>query len=76
MPERLSSKTRKYLSKQKALKIAGYTPIMGRPSVGTKRLPAIALSESLYETIRAKAVLLDVSLPEARRMAYRAFVSK
>lgn len=46
---------------------------MGRPSVGSEMLPAITVPEELRVALEKKAVELGISVPDARREAYRLF---
>ena len=46
---------------------------MGRPSVGSEMLPALTVPEELREALGAKAAELGISVPDARREAYRLF---
>jgi hypothetical protein len=46
---------------------------MGRPSVGSEMLPAITVPEELRTALEAKAAELGISVPDARREAYRLF---
>jgi hypothetical protein len=46
---------------------------MGRPSVGSEMLPALTVPEDLRSALEAKASALGISVPDARREAYRLF---
>jgi len=46
---------------------------MGRPTVGSEMLPALTVPEELRTALEAKAVELGISVPDARREAYRLF---
>jgi hypothetical protein len=46
---------------------------MGRPSVGSEMLPALTVPEALRAALEAKAAELGISVPDARREAYRLF---
>lgn len=61
-------------TKKEILKIAGYVPKIGRPSVGDLELPAITVPDSLKAALGKKASALGLSVPDARREAYRKFV--
>jgi hypothetical protein len=45
----------------------------GRPSVGPEMLPALKVPEELRAALKAKAAELGISVPDARREAYRLF---
>jgi phage terminase small subunit len=64
---------RKSLTKEQALKKAGYVPVMGRPSIGSEMFPAITVPEGLREALEKKSAELGLSVPDARREAYRLF---
>jgi hypothetical protein len=46
---------------------------MGRPSVGSEMLPAITLPKDLRVALEKKAVEFGITVPDARREAYRMF---
>lgn len=46
---------------------------IGRPSVGSAMLPALTVPEKLRTALVAKAAALGISVPDARREAYRLF---
>jgi len=46
---------------------------MGRPTVGAAMLPALTVPEELRAALEAKAARLGISVPDARREAYRLF---
>jgi hypothetical protein len=46
---------------------------MGRPTVGSEKLPALTVPEELRAAMEAKAAELGISVPDARREAYRLF---
>lgn len=46
---------------------------MGRPSVGSEMFPALTVPEELRTAMEAKAAELGISVPDARREAYRKF---
>lgn len=48
--------------------------IMGRPSVGSEMLPALTVPEELRAALETKAASLGISVPDARREAYKTFV--
>jgi hypothetical protein len=47
--------------------------IYGRPSVGSEMLSALTVPEALRAALEAKAAELGISVPDARREAYRLF---
>ena len=49
---------------------------MGRPRVGNEILPAITIPGELKAGLKSRAGELGLSLPDARREAYRFFVDK
>ena len=46
----------------------------GRPEVGSVRLPAIAVRSEIAQRLEEKAAELGLTVPDARREAYEAFV--
>jgi len=66
----------KPLTKTEALKKAGYVPVIGRPSVGSAMLDKITVPAELKSALEAAADRLGVSVPEARREAYRKFTKQ
>jgi len=46
---------------------------MGRPSVGEEMLTALTVPTKLREALESKAAELGLSVPDARREAYRLF---
>jgi len=46
---------------------------MGRPIVGSEMLPGLTVPEDLRTALEAKAAELGLSVPDARREAYRLF---
>ena len=46
---------------------------IGRPTVGGETLPGITVPEELRAALEAKAAELGLSVPDARREAYRLF---
>ena len=59
--------------KKKAMEMLAEPAVVGRPSVGTKTLPGLTVPENLRTALEAKAAELGLSVPDARREAYRLF---
>lgn len=54
----------------------GETRSAGRPEVGDTILPKINVSSAVAEGLKGKAQQLGVSVPEARRIAYKLFTEE
>jgi len=61
------------MTKTEALKKAGYKPVIGRPRIGNAVLDQITVPGDLKIALEAKAKALGISVPDARREAYRKF---
>jgi len=61
------------MTKVEALKKAGYRPVIGRPRIGSAVLDQITVPSELKAALKSKAELLGISIPDARREAYRKF---
>lgn len=61
---------KKYLSKESALKKAGYVPKMGRPEIGNEWVTAMKIPAELKKRITLAAKSAGESLPNWRREAY------
>jgi hypothetical protein len=67
---------KKPLTKNEALKRAGYVPVIGRPPVGSAMLDKITVPTELKIALEATAARLGVSVPVVRREAYVKFTNK
>jgi hypothetical protein len=65
----------KHKTKNEILKEAGYTPVMGRPSVGEIWLNKLKVSKEIKDALEKKAAAMGLTIPEARRSAYEQWVS-